>query len=391
MELNDNEFDAAFRKRISDAELQYEEAAWDKMAHKLKRRDRIVFLRKSAVVLLAFLAGVWAYHSLNVPGGPTGRQLKQTTVKKGPTPLKNRPGAGTGTQGITTLPAERRAAVRRALKNDVPVPAAMAGNPQEGFRAETDDDRRLEIPVRYRVAELVPESLKVEGMMIREIPVPALSEGRKDVQKGINTGRKVKRLPLNLALSAGPEFNAVNRVLGGNAGFSAGLTLGVGISEKLDLQAGLKYSHKAYSAGSFDYKLQNALVRSTLAGIDATCGVLEIPLQASYRIMSSGGRSIRFNAGISSYLMLKEDYVFRYNYAAGPASRTLEKTNANQHFLSVADLSATYFMQVKDSPLKLGIEPFVKLPLGGIGEGDVNLKSSGISLKLRYDLGKKNN
>jgi len=391
MELNDNEFDAAFRKRISDAELRYEEAAWDKMAYKLKRRDRIVFLRRSAIVLLALLAGVWAYRSLYVPGELTGRQFKQTIVKKDTTPLKNRPGAGTGTQGITTQPGERRAEVRRALKNDVPVPAVMAGNPQESFPARTDDDRRLEIPVRYRVAELVPESLKVEGITIREIPVPALSEGRKDTPKGGNTDRKVKRLPVNLALSAGPEFNSVNRVLGGNSGFSAGLTLGVGISEKLDLQAGLKYSHKQYTAGSFDYKLQNALIRNTLTGIGATCGVLEIPLQASYRIMNSGGRSIRLNAGISSYLMLKEDYVFRYNYASGPASRNMEKTNANQHFLSVADLSATYFMQVKDSPLKLGIEPFVKLPLGGIGEGNVHLKSSGISLKLRYDLGKKNN
>lgn len=59
MELNDNEFDATFRKKVFDADPQFEEAAWDKMERKLKRRDRIVFFRKSALVLLALLAGVW--------------------------------------------------------------------------------------------------------------------------------------------------------------------------------------------------------------------------------------------------------------------------------------------------------------------------------------------
>jgi hypothetical protein len=48
-------------------------------------------------------------------------------------------------------------------------------------------------------------------------------------------------------------------------------------------------------------------------------------------------------------------------------------------------------MKLKNNNLKIGIEPFVKIPLSGVGEGNINLKSSGISLKLRYDLDKKNN
>ncbi|MNV93619.1 hypothetical protein D3C71_1883310 [compost metagenome] len=86
--------------------------------------------------------------------------------------------------------------------------------------------------------------------------------------------------------------------------------------------------------------------------------------------------------------MLKEDYTFKYTPGSGISDRLVEKRNANQHLMSVVDLSATYFIKLKTEKFKIGVEPFVKIPLTGVGEGKVNLKSSGISLKIRYDLDK---
>jgi hypothetical protein len=37
-------------------------------------------------------------------------------------------------------------------------------------------------------------------------------------------------------------------------------------------------------------------------------------------------------------------------------------------------------------PLNIGIEPHVKLPMSGVGEGKIKLKSSGINLNVSYDL-----
>ncbi len=87
--------------------------------------------------------------------------------------------------------------------------------------------------------------------------------------------------------------------------------------------------------------------------------------------------------------MLKENYVFKYLPSTGRKDRVSEFTNANQHFFSVLDLSATYNIKLKSKKFALGFEPYIKIPLGGIGEGNVPLKSSGVSLKLRYDLNKK--
>lgn len=108
MELNDNEFDAAFREKVFGADPQFEEAAWNKMEQLLRRRDRLVFFRKAAVLCLLFLVAFGGYmlveqqpekkinsaaqKSKPKPGKPVPKQsvwlLKQPLQLKLPGPLK---------------------------------------------------------------------------------------------------------------------------------------------------------------------------------------------------------------------------------------------------------------------------------------------------------------
>lgn len=101
---------------------------------------------------------------------------------------------------------------------------------------------------------------------------------------------------------------------------------------------------------SYDFPNTNPTwLKNNLTGLDASCNVLEIPLAASYKIADNARRSINLNAGLSSYLMLKEDYIFKYDNQYGTErERTLQKTNANQHLMSVMDLSATYFIKAEE-------------------------------------------
>src|SRR5690606_33192634 len=122
------------------------------------------------------------------------------------------------------------------------------------------------------------------------------------------------------------------------------------------------------------------------SGVEGSCNVLEIPLRASYTFINDNKKSISFNSGLSSYLMLKEKYIFSYTPQSGYNDYVLEKVNANQHYFSVVELSASYRFKSKKSKTQFGIEPYVKLPLGGVGEGKVHLKSSGVSLNLFYEL-----
>jgi len=411
MELNDNEFDATFRKKVFDADPQFEEAAWDKMERKLKRRDRIVFFRKSALVLLALLAGVWGYYSFekthdqHIDRVSNKKQIEKTVPADTIVPRDKMTPEIDQTKGIVTVENQ----VNSVREKITPVviqnqrTAKMNYNPDrvmpvqdlagEGFNKQLSGAVLINPIPADQLSGLTMSDMdqRMRPSMIKKVtPVPDQGlPGKKEI--------KVKRsLPVSLAISAGPEFNSASSVVGGDPGFNAGLTLGFGISKKLDLQAGVRYSIKKYSgAGGIRYNFPNTnatWLKNNLTDLDATCNVLEVPLTASYRVADNARRTINVNAGISSYLMLKEDYLFKYNNQyGGETQRVLRKANANQHLLSVVDLSATYFIKLKNNNLKIGLEPFVKIPLSGVGEGNINLKSSGIALKLRYDLDKKNN
>ena len=60
-ELNDNDFDYAFKQRITEAYPEFEEESWLKMENKLRKKDRLVFLRNASIVLLVLSFGLISY------------------------------------------------------------------------------------------------------------------------------------------------------------------------------------------------------------------------------------------------------------------------------------------------------------------------------------------
>lgn len=405
-ELNDKDFDQAFKTRVTEEYLEFEEESWLKMEKKLQKRDRMIWLRNASIILL-FLSFGLGFYLMNQKDAPkttlAGKKPKQEQKGNDTVPaqqpvlkeqaptvelVEEKPNALDKplpffrqqlTRGNKTIDQPDNKTIQNPLianRNEPAQPNSVPGNP---------------IPSNPVQANPVPVNpiQKVEATNQQLIAQSASSERLIDSTNNSAKKPKIKRkIPISLAISAGPDFNSTSALVGGKGTAAFGLTVGVGLTKKLAIQTGLIYGAKNYSASNYDYHFSNPNVQASIAQINAACKVLEIPLRASYSLSDNKNRSIELNGGLSSYLMLKENYVFKYTAASGKKDRITEKTNANQHFLSVLDLSATYNIKL-NSKLGFGIEPYVKIPLSGIGEGNVPLKSSGVSLKLRYDFNKK--
>jgi hypothetical protein len=126
-----------------------------------------------------------------------------------------------------------------------------------------------------------------------------------------------------------------------------------------------------FNYGSSSWDLDHAV---------GNCNMLEIPLTLRYDFGRIGKASFFVDGGFSSYLMKKEAYT--YYWKGGRTSGATYNTNKNYLF-SIVTLSAG----VEESlckRLSIQAEPFVKLPLTGIGHGNIQLSSYGISFTLRY-------
>lgn len=389
-DLNDKDFDQAFKKRITETYPEFEEESWLKMEKKLRKRDRLVFYRNASIILL-FLSFGLGFYVIN-----SKRQEKdQPNIVKKENKPKNETAPADINTTAPTLPTEQIATNNESKTIDFLGRPGTKQNEQKTdiISFKNVDSTRNPIFPPLKSTELIAalpqnEPEKPTEKTIDNAPTSALPTTVED-EKPVKAVRIKRKIPISLAISAGPDFNSTAALLGGKTSVAVGVSVGVGLSKRLGVQTGLIYGSKNYSASGYDYTFNNPNTQASIASIEALCKVLEIPLKATYNLTENQNRSIEINAGLSSYIMLKENYVFKYQPSTGRKDRINEVTNANQHFLSVLDLSATYNIKLKSKKLALGFEPYIKIPLSGIGEGDVPLKSSGISLKLRYDLNKK--
>ena len=387
-ELSDKDFDQIFKNKIKDAHLKYEEDSWLKMEKKLRKRERFILYRIAGIILLFITVGIGIYFTGNKSLPNNENHLVKKVIKTIESKQKKADESLVRTGDSEQDYNNRKLTILKKQKKDIHIfkNSSISNHKQTSFSISIFSEQNS-------MKDSTVKNDKTEAQLLANQPSTIMELDHQKlhatiVKEKINLARKSK--PFTLSFNLGPDFNSTEKTIGGKSGLAIGLGVGIPITNKLSIQTGLNYGSKKYEAQGYDYNFSNPNIINVISGIDASCKVLEIPLRASYIINGDDKSNLSLNAGFSSYMMLKENYRFKYIASSERKDRLLEKTNANQHYLSVVDLSATYSIRLKNTRFAFGVEPYLKIPLSGIGEGAVPLKSSGISLKLNYELNKKN-
>lgn len=188
--------------------------------------------------------------------------------------------------------------------------------------------------------------------------------------------------------SAAPDVSYTSN--SGNAGalkLAVGGGIGYSYKGKLGIRAGFFTARKEYTAPPDAYH-GNAAFYSyypNLQSIDGNCKVYEIPVLLTYHFGEAKQHSWFAGAGLSSYLMKSESYTYFYKpVITGPVvNRSYSITNKNKHYFSVLDLSAGYTHKLGKA-FSISAEPYVKLPMSGVGLGKVKLNSAGVMFSLGF-------
>ena len=186
-------------------------------------------------------------------------------------------------------------------------------------------------------------------------------------------------------LSAGPDISATGGDQLGKAKLQAGVGLGYTFKDRLTIRSGFYSGRKIYTSSPGSYHPPAAFWNyyPNLQKVDADCRVYEIPLLLSYNFSHSSKQQLFASAGISSLLMKRETYNYYYKYNASGPTETRKYTirDQNKHYFSVLTLSGGYQKNIGKS-LSVTVEPYLKLPLSGIGFGNVKLNSGGVLFSI---------
>lgn len=232
----------------------------------------------------------------------------------------------------------------------------------------------------------VPESIPVisqaepreEAVEPEESPVKERTENVPELQAP-------KRVKISLALVTAPDLNGVNSLSGGQLGVNGGLLLNLDL-RKWRFTTGVTYASKPYQAnynpqagayGDYGYGTRQ------LRHIDADCKVLDIPLNVSFQFFARGKNGLSVGSGLSSYIMLRERYSFTYT---DYTEQSYAVANRNKHLAGVLNLNITYQRRLNDK-FGLLVQPYYKVPLTGIGNEGVDLRSAGVAVGVGWDIG----
>jgi hypothetical protein len=188
---------------------------------------------------------------------------------------------------------------------------------------------------------------------------------------------------LSYSLVAGPDVSTVKLQRTSKTGFSLGLMLGYKISSKLSVEAGVLWDRKNYYTNGkyMDTSRLKLPAHSKVLDAEGYCNMIEIPVNARYAFITRPNHSWFFSAGLSSYLMQEEDYTLNYERYNQPYVKDYGYMNSTKDWFSIMNLSVGYQRSLGRNT-RLGIAPYVKLPLRGVGIGKLPVSSTGIYLSV---------
>ncbi len=198
-----------------------------------------------------------------------------------------------------------------------------------------------------------------------------------------NTEKSKREKRLYIGLTAGPDLSMVKLQSVNNIGISKGIIAGFQLNKRLSLETGIIWDKKYYYTDGQYFSTKNLTLPSTvkIESLNGNCNMLELPLSIRYVFKSSAKIKWTGSLGFSSYLMKNESYEYMYNNSGSVYQRNKTYTTASEFWFSAMNLSVGYNRKL-GKIADLRIEPYLKIPLRGVGIGELPLTSAGITIGL---------
>lgn len=411
-----DDFENSIRNKLNEADHPFDPQAWEKMESLLDGdRDRkpvFIWWWAAAAALLLVLGVWWFMQDTDRPG------QTQPIAQADHQPEKNIPGKKLSEKNAGHLP-EKKEDNNHSPVNQLPAPAItqLPFDQQKKGMPKTTGVTKTNTTANFREYQSLPPSRDTNTSPTSLTIAPSELGGEKkdsnyngytkinvdngnyytkidstdgkDDYKTVSVAYKdstktlVKRKTKNwyIGLVLGPDLTVAPSFKYGNVGFNAGVLVHYYFNKNLFVNTGAVYSKKIYGATPNDYRSGNVNTPwGTLEKINADCDVLDIPINMNYTFLSVKRNKISATLGFSNYFMLREKYEYLYEY--GPSKETTIK-NENQHYLSIINAGILYQRPVSRG-LLLGVQPYVKIPLNGVGYGQVKLYSAGMTIHLTF-------
>jgi len=190
-----------------------------------------------------------------------------------------------------------------------------------------------------------------------------------------------------IGLTGAPDLSTVKMQATKGVGTTWGLLLGYAFNSHWAVESGVYLDRKKYYTAGEYYKGEVSLPAYTsLQSVNGSCNMWEIPLNVRYNFNPGSKITWFATAGASSYFMTKQKYAYEVENggAAWPGGNWTDSAHDNYLF-SIINLSLGFEQRIGRIG-NLRIEPYLRIPLSGIGSGRLPIMSAGLNIGITHQL-----
>ncbi|WP_245562154.1 porin family protein [Niabella aurantiaca] len=214
---------------------------------------------------------------------------------------------------------------------------------------------------------------------------PGLPDHYRFPQTEPTAGRSNTRSGWQVGLLAGSNLGMVR----GDVSKKPGLNAGVLVQKKLGLsrfsiESGVLYESMTYDVNNADFTPNGKPVSSRVSNIEGACTMIDVPVNVRYDVVASKKNKAFVSTGVSPTVIVKQSYVYDYDPGDGPVPVNRDVSGKGKSVYAVANLSVGY--EQKWNHVSVQIAPYVKIPMGEIGYGNLSLGGIGTQISIKKDL-----
>jgi hypothetical protein len=251
--------------------------------------------------------------------------------------------------------------------------------PHSETRNEITIEQRISYSQYVRAGNIIIEPIRTASLFslsLKTRNTPGLSIK--------NTNGLVKEKRFYWGILAGPQVNQVKQQGIQHTDVDAGIVVGYRINKKLAIESGLFYGEKCYYSDAKYFKMApdpSMPANMTLIDLEGKSNVIGIPIKLRYDIINSRNNKFFAAAGLSSYLLTKENN--NYHAMVNGSENFMEKSYNKNSCYAAANVNVSAGFEhriIKNNFIRL--EPYLQIPIKGIGVGSMPVTSAGIHIGI---------
>lgn len=365
---NENKLDQFFNRGLKEPETPFNELDWEKMEGLLdakpgKRVLPLWVLAASGVAASLLILIFFMFNNKQPITGELKNPVQASVVEPKITPE------------VPNEQKEKKLASAQQLSKPMTSPVSLGSAAGQGILKATISNEPS-VAIQESAAPMDEDAVVSIAAIVE--PTTSATTQSKPIFKA--------RSPFVFSIIAAPDISSSPANLSSKVSTNIGLLGTYFITKKISISTGAVYGRKLYDYGGISLPAYGNPGKKW--EVDADCKVLDIPLNLNYQLFNNKNNSITVNTGLSSYFMLNERYKYINNDGINEAKVSVfEIVNQNQHVFGVANLSLSFNHQITNK-LNIGVQPFVKIPLTGLGYQNSKLRSTGVAFSLNLSLSK---